>query len=241
VLEVAHVSFTMGEKEILKDVSFKLYKGECLAIVGANGAGKTVLLKHLNGLYRPDEGRIVIEGKDNRELKVSQLAKSVGIAFQNPNSQFFKLNVWEEVCVGPKAMGCYDESWLKELVDLFRLEHLVDRAPFRLSGGEKKRVAFAAAMASRPIVLALDEPTAGQDEYFRRALGELLAKLRERGQAVILVTHDMGFAEQHAHRWLLMSDGQIIGEGTPWEIQADTAIMRRAHLEVTDGFRLFHK
>ena len=239
VLEVEHVSFSLNERQILKDISFTLLKGECLAIVGANGAGKTVLLKHLNGLYRPSQGRVIIAGKDNRHLKVSQLAKSVGIAFQNPNSQFFKLSVWDEISVGPKALGCYNESWLKELVNLFRLEHLVDRAPFRLSGGEKKRVAFAAAMAARPAVLALDEPTAGQDGYFRRALGELLVKLRERGQAVILVTHDMSFAEQHAHRWLLMAEGQVVAEGTPWEVMANTDAMKQAHLEPTEAFRLY--
>ena len=130
---------------------------------------------------------------------------------------------------------------MRELVNLFRLENLVDRAPFRLSGGEKKRVAFAAAMAAKPTVLALDEPTAGQDEYFRRALGDLLVTLRGRGQAVILVTHDMSFAEKHAHRWLLMADGEAVAEGTPWEIQADYSAMRRAHLEPTEAFQWYRK
>lgn len=241
VLEVEHVSFSINGKQILKNISFTLAEGECLAIVGANGAGKTVLLKQLNGLHRPSQGRIHIANKDNRDFKVSQLAKYVGIAFQNPNSQFFKLNVWDEISVGPKTLGCYDESWLRELVNLFRLAHLVDRAPFRLSGGEKKRVAFAAAMAAKPIILALDEPTAGQDAHFRHALGELLITLRERGQAVILVTHDMGFAEQHAHRWLLLAEGEVVAEGAPWDVQADLESMRRAHLEPTEAFRLYHK
>jgi len=239
VLEVERISFSIGDRQILRDVGFNLRKGECLAIVGANGAGKTVLLKHLNGLYRPSQGRVLVMGKDARNLKVSQLAAYIGIAFQNPNSQFFKLNVWDEICVGAKALNRYDEDWLKQLVSLFHLEPLVNRAPFRLSGGEKKRVAFAAAMAARPAILALDEPTAGQDWYFRKALGELLATLRDMGQAVILVTHDLSFAEQHAHRWLLMAEGQVIAEGKPWDVMADGKVMHRAHLEPTDAFQIY--
>ncbi len=239
VLEVVQLSFVLNRQQILRDISFTLFEGECLAIVGANGAGKTMLLKHLNGLYRPSRGRVFVKGQDSRQIKVSRLAKFVGIAFQNPNNQFFKLNVWDEISAGPKALDCYDELWLKELVQLFHLESLVNRAPFRLSGGEKKRIAFAAAMAARPAVLALDEPTAGQDWYFRRALGDLLAKLREFGQAVILVTHDLAFAEQHAHRWLLLAEGRVTAGGKPWEVMANNEAMKRAHLEPTEAFRLY--
>ena len=239
VLEVADISFTLNGKTILCNVSFSLRKGECLAIVGANGAGKTVLLKHLNGLYRASQGEIRLMGEEVSRLKVSQLARLVGIAFQNPNSQFFKLNVWDEIAAGPKALNCYEEVWLKKLVALFHLEPLLERPPFRLSGGEKKRVAFAAALAAKPVIFALDEPTAGQGWYFRRALGNLLTRLRQQGQAIILVTHDLSFAEAHAHRWLLMAEGQVVAEGTPRQIMANQEAMCRAHLEPTDAFRLY--
>ena len=116
VLEVERVSFDLNGAPILRDVSFTLRRGESLAIVGANGAGKTVLLKHLNGLYRPTRGQVRVMGKETCRVKVSQLARQVGIAFQNPNSQFFKLTVWDEILVGPKALGLYDEAWLRELV-----------------------------------------------------------------------------------------------------------------------------
>ena len=239
VLEVERVSFDLNGASILRDVSFTLRRGESLAIVGANGAGKTVLLKHLNGLYRPTRGRVRLLGKETGQVKVSQLARQVGIAFQNPNSQFFKLTVWDELLVGPKALGLYDEAWLRELVRLFRLEPLLKRAPYRLSDGEKKRVAFAAALAHRPAILALDEPTAGQDWYFRSILGTLLAELRAQGQAILLVTHDLAFAEQHAHRWILLAHGQVVADGAPWKVMSDKAVMERAHLEPTDSFRLF--
>jgi len=241
VLAVENLSFSISGKSILRHISFTLHKGECLAVVGANGAGKTVLLKHLNGLHRPDEGRISVMGKDTRSTKVSVLARWIGIAFQNPNDQFFKLSVRDEVGVSAKALNCYDPDWIMELIRLFHLESLLDRAPFRLSGGEKKRVAFAAALAAKPAILALDEPTAGQGWYFRRALGRLLAKLQEMGQSLILVTHDLSFAEAHAHRWLVLAEGQVIAEGRPWEVMRDTHAMKRAHLEPTDAYRLWGK
>ncbi len=239
VLALEQVSFEKNGFPILRNISFTVGQGESVAIVGANGAGKTTLLKHLNGLYRPSAGKVSVMGIDTSRAKVSEMARHVGMAFQNPDNQFFKFTVWDEITVAPRTLGAYDEVWLKELVRLFRLEPLLSRAPYRLSGGEKKRVAFAAALASKPEILALDEPTAGQDGYFRKELGGLLAELRGRGQTIILITHDLSFAEKHAYRWLLMSQGQIISEGSPWQIMSDETSMRRANLESTDTFRLF--
>jgi energy-coupling factor transport system ATP-binding protein len=239
VLTVDRVSFSAGGKPLLRDISFSLNRGECLALVGANGAGKTTLLKHLNGLNRPTRGEIFVMNKSTRGLKVSLLARSVGVAFQNPGSQFFKLTVWDEIVVGANALDCYDESWINELVRLFKLEPLLSRAPYRLSEGEKKRVAFAAALAARPAILALDEPTAGQDMFFRRALGLLLADLQQRGQAVLLITQDLSFAQEYAQRWLLLAEGEIVAEGPPVRVMGDQAAMERAHLEPTDRFKLY--
>jgi len=238
VLAVEQVSGKIGKKTILEKIDFALKRGECLAIVGANGAGKTTLIKHLNGLYRPSQGCIRVDGHDTKPLKVSQLARYVGMAFQNPNGQFFKLTVWDEIVVGAQTLDCYDESWIRELVELFRLEPLLKRAPYRLSEGEKKRVAFAAALAAKPAVLALDEPTAGQDMFFRNALGRLLDRLCKYGQAVLLITQDLSFAERYAHRWLLMAAGEIVAQGRPDEVMADEHAMNRAGLEPTDSFRL---
>jgi len=94
-------------------------------------------------------------------------------------------------------------------------------------------------LAHRPAILALDEPTAGQDWHFRSILGTLLAELRAQGQAMLLVTHDLSFAEQHAHRWILLASGQVVAEGAPWKVMSDKTAMDRAHLEPTDSFRLF--
>jgi energy-coupling factor transport system ATP-binding protein len=239
VLRLDRVSFSAGGKTLIRDISFTLNRGECLALVGANGAGKTTLLKHLNGLNRPTRGEIVVMNRSTRGLKVSQLARYVGVAFQNPNSQFFKLTVWDEIVVGAKTLHCYDESWIAELAGLFKLEPLLDRSPYRLSEGEKKRVAFAAALAARPAILALDEPTAGQDMFFRRSLGLLLADLQQRGQSVMLITQDLSFAEEYAQRWLLLADAEIVADGPPGQVMRDQAAMQRAHLEPTERFRLY--
>lgn len=238
VLRVEHASFSLDDAPILSDVSLELRAGECLALVGANGAGKTTLIKHFNGLYRPSQGQVTVVGRDTRQARVSELARYVGLVFQNPNSQFFKFEVWDEIAAGAQALGCYDEEWLQELVSLFRLEPLLNRSPYRLSEGEKKRVGFASALAVRPAILVLDEPTAGQDFNFRRTLGDLLSELQRRGQTVVVVTHDLEFAERHADRWVLMAEGGVLVTGHPWEVMADGEAMRRARLEPTQAFQL---
>jgi energy-coupling factor transport system ATP-binding protein len=207
-------------------------------VVGANGAGKTTLLRHLVGLQRPTAGRIRIQGRDSAKEQVHHLARQVGLAFQNPDNQFFRFSVEEEISIGPQTLGVLDIAWIEDLLRIFGLEKLRDKAPYRLSGGEKKRVAFASALAARPAVLALDEPTAGQDFEFRRSLREFLRLLQARGQAIVIVTHDLTFAERAADRWLLMAGGRLLADAAPGRIMADAALMARAGLEPTDRFRL---
>lgn len=241
VLEAENISFVRNKLHFLKDVGFTLRRGECLAVVGGNGAGKTTLLKHLIGLYRPTRGKVKVLGRDAGKLKVSELARYVGMAFQNPDNQFFRQTAIDEITTGAQTLGCYDEAWIKKLVQLFNLEQLLRRAPYRLSGGEKKRVAFASALAANPAILALDEPTSGQDWFFRKTLGNLLNEMRERGLAIILVTHDLAFAEQYAHQWLVLAGGRVAAYDEPWKVMADKSILKAANLEPTDAFRLFGK
>ena len=223
---------------VLRGVDLELYRGESLAVVGANGSGKTTLIKHLNGLYRPQQGRVQVLGQDTRRARVSDLARHVGMAFQNANDQFFKFRVRDEIEAGARALGCYDPSWMEELVALFDLAPLLERSPYKLSEGQKKRVAFAAALASRPEILVLDEPTTGQDWPFRRALGALLGTLQVRDQTVVMVTHDLEFAESCSSRWMLMAGGQVVASGTPAEVMADEDAMHSAGLEPTQTYRL---
>ena len=238
VLQMEGVTFSFDGTRVLEDLSHELRQGECLAVVGANGSGKTTLIKHFNGLYRPDRGRVLVLGQDTRGVRVSQLARHVGMAFQNANDQFFQFRVRDEIELGARVLGCYDQGWLGELIDLFQLRPLLARSPYRLSEGEKKRVAFAAALAARPEILVLDEPTTGQDWPFRQGLGRVLTELQARGQTVVLVTHDLEFAAQHACRWMLLGDGRVLAHGSPREVMSDGEAMRRASLLPTQGVQL---
>jgi len=238
VIRSKHLSFARDGVPILCQVDLDVYQGECLAIVGANGAGKTSLIKHLNALFRPTSGRVDVLGRDTRKAKTSDLARRVGMAFQNPNAQFFKARVAEELRVGPQVLGRVDEEWMKELVRLFRLDPLLKRSPYRLSEGEKRRVTFAAALAARPQILVLDEPTAGQDARFRQVLGSVLRQLQSRGHTIVLATHDLEFAETCADRWAVMADGRVLSSGRPWEVMANTDLMDQAHLEPTEAFEV---
>jgi energy-coupling factor transport system ATP-binding protein len=168
-----------------------------------------------------------------------ELARRVGFAWQNPNDQLFQTSVREEVLIGPRILKAYDPPWCERLFERFGLGPLLERSPFRLSEGEKKRVAFATALAARPELVILDEPTAGQDEPFRRELGRLIRELREEGKTVLLVTHDLEFAAEQASRWLILANGRIIADGSPEAIMADRQAMTAAGLRPTQRFELF--
>ena len=233
VVTAEDITYKIGGRMVLDRIRFEVHRGESVAILGANGAGKTTLLKHLNGLLRPVQGRIRLNEDSIRNRKTSQLARHVGMAFQNPSSQFFKLTVQEEIRVGPRAMDRLDEAWIEEIVRLFGLAPLLNRPPFRLSGGEKKRVAFAAALAAKPDILVMDEPTAGQDGHFRSTLGGLLSVIRSRGRTVIFATHDLAFAAENSRRWLVMQDGRLVRDDSPANILTDVRFLEKAGLHET--------
>lgn len=238
VLTCREVASTREHGVLLHDINLSVQRSECLAIVGANGAGKTTLIKHFNGLLRPAQGEVRVAGQPTRGTKVSQLARLVGMAFQHADNQFFTFTVRDEIAAGARAMGCYDADWMQEIVDLFHLQPLLERSPYRLSGGEKKRVAFAAALVCRPALLVLDEPTAGQDFRFRQTLGKVLEQLRANGQTVVLVTHDLEFAERYAHRWGVLADGRLLMTAPPSGIMSSNQVMQQAGLRPTQRFRL---
>jgi energy-coupling factor transport system ATP-binding protein len=240
-LEVDTIRFSYNGDNVLDGVSLQLHRGECVALVGRNGGGKTTLIKNFNGLLKPQEGRVTLRGKDTRKTPLTELARHVGYAWQNPNDQLFQVNVRQEVLAGPRALAAYDEKWCDRLFRRFGLKELLDRSPFRLSEGEKKRVAFATALASRPEIVVLDEPTAGQDEPFRRELVNLIGELRAEGRTVVLVTHDLEFAAEHADRWITLAEGRIIAEGSPASVMSDTKAMAAAGLRPTQSFEFIRR
>ncbi len=215
---------------LLHGLDLAVGAGEVVAILGRNGVGKTTLLKHCNGLVRPAKGVVRVAGVPTTARPVSAWAQAVGFVFQNPNDQIFRPTVRDELVVAPHAVGRHDAPWLAGLVERLDLGPLLDRSPFRLSEGQKKRVTFAAALAVRPRIAVLDEPTTGQDEPFREALVALLSDLAHTGSAVLMATHDVELADAAASRWAVLADGRLDAVGPPSAVMADVETFRAAGL-----------
>ena len=228
VLVIKDLSCRIEGRDVLSDISLSLTRGEAVAIVGENGAGKTTLIKHFNGLYQPTTGEVSFKGRCIRSLHPSARAVAVGVCFQNPNDQFFEADVRKEVLAGPKRLGKYDRKWFEQICDTLCLHRLLDRSPYRLSEGEKRRVALASILVMRPEVLVLDEPTAGQDGRFKEILVHICGSISAMGTAMVVVTHDLDFARASADRWVVMHAGRIAGDGAPEE-------MREKHLSILDN------
>lgn len=221
----------------LNGLSLSVAAGERVAILGRNGSGKTTFLKHLNGLLKPQRGRVVVLGQDTRRVKVADLARRVGLAFQDPTKQLFRPTVRGEIETGPRALGVLDTAWLDQLYEWMGLVPLLERSPYRLSEGERRRAALAASLAARPSIAALDEPALGQDGRYRQALVALLDSLARAGDTVVLVTHDLDLASG-ADRWFALADGQVAAEGEPHAVMGDGAAMAAAGLRPTDLFEV---
>lgn len=219
VLSIEHLDFSIGEEKILEDVSFALWAGEAVALVGRNGAGKSTLVRHLIGLLKPLSGEVRLHGCSIRDRTPSDLAHTIGVCFQNPNDQFFKTTVREELEVGLRRRGVTAVDGIDERLRRFRLSGLLDRSPYRLSEGEKKQAAIAAVLAMGPKVLVLDEPTVNQDAAGKEALAARIGELARQGVAVLLATHDLDFAAACAGRWILLDQGRVRGDGAAAEIR----------------------
>lgn len=215
LVELVEVSFYREKRPILDKVSFTLSAGERVAITGPNGSGKTTLVKILGGLLKPHAGSALWCGRPIHTMPPPLRAQHIGVSFQNPNDQFFNVRVEDEVWAGPKFLQkkgfSVDPAWVADTLDLFGLTSLKDHSPYRLSEGEKKRVALASVLALNPQVLVLDEPTAGQDARFRQELSEWLKRLSlERHMTIVLVTHDTDFAYATCQRQLILQEGRLV-------------------------------
>ena len=203
------------EQHALRGVSLDITEGELLGIIGHTGSGKSTLVQHLNGLLRPHSGRILLDGKDIWEdpKKIRDVRFRVGMVFQYPEHQLFEDTIYKDIAFGPRNMGLSEEeidTRVRRAAAYVGLsEDLLDKSPFDLSGGEKRRAAIAGVMAMEPQVLILDEPTAGLDPRGRE---QILAMVREyqrsRGTTVLLVTHSMEDVARVADRVLVMDHGR---------------------------------
>jgi energy-coupling factor transport system ATP-binding protein len=211
------------ETEVLHGVDLDIHRGDVIAVLGPNGAGKTTLVKHAIGLFKPTTGRVLVNGKDTRELSIAQIANTLGYVFQSPSHMLFAPTVKEELAFGPKNLGHRPEAIQQEIQEALRIVHLEDRAddpPLSLSFGQQKRVSIAAILAMRSRILVMDEPTAGQD--YRNYMDFMDAILKLPGfEAILFITHDVDLAVIYANRVLLVNHGTLVADGSPQEVLAD--------------------
>lgn len=227
IISVRGVEKSFGTQVVLRGVDIDIRKGESLVIIGPSGCGKSVLLRHLIGLYHPDAGSILIDGADIARMKRAELyevRRKFGMLFQN-SALFDSLSVGENITLGIKEhfkppVAELRAHALKQL-DLVGLRAAVDKRPSELSGGMRKRVALARALAMDPEIILYDEPTTGLDPIMADVINELIRSLQERFHATsITVTHDMVSAYKVADRIAMLHNGRIIFDGTPDEVRA---------------------
>lgn len=216
---------TAMEFAALKDVSLVINKGEFIGLIGHTGSGKSTLVQHLNGLLAPTSGSIFYDGADIHDSTYNkkELRSKVGLVFQYPEHQLFEIDVFSDVCFGPKNLGLDRKEVELRAYSALKQVGLEDeyfyQSPFDLSGGQKRRVAIAGVLAVKPEVLVLDEPTAGLDPKGRDEILDQIAKLREEtGMTVILVSHSMEDVAKYVSRIVVMNRGQILFDDVPREV-----------------------
>lgn len=237
---------TPFEHVALDNIDLEIQPGEVLGVIGHTGSGKSTLIQHLNGLLRPDSGKVFFEGKDVNSSKAfsHSVRFNVGLVFQYPEYQLFEDTVYNDIAFGPKNMGLSEDEIKRRVLESAEIvglkEEDLDKSPFELSGGQKRRAALAGVLSMEPEVLVLDEPMAGLDPEGRRAIMSYVKAYHEKhGTTVLFVTHSMEDAALHAGRLIVMSEGSILMQGTPSEIFERAEELRKSGLstpQVTDLF-----
>ena len=241
LLELADIHYAYREGiPALSGLSLSVYPAERIAVLGANGCGKSTLLKLLGGLIFPQSGSYRAFGRqiDDRLLSRDPFGiyfrKAVGILFQNSDAQLFNPTVEDEIAFGPLQMNDPPEeirSKVHRTIEMFGIGAIRDRAPYELSGGEKKKVAIASMMVMDPQILLLDEPTAGLDPRSSRALVDSILEAEESGKTVVTATHDLHVVSEIARRVLVIGeDRRILASGTQEEILSDRSLLLAANL-----------
>lgn len=222
VLETRNLTYKYGigtpfEKTAVEDVSIQIERGEFLGVIGHTGSGKSTLIQMLNGLIRPTSGQVLLEGKDiwAEPKKIRDVRFKVGMVFQYPEYQLFEETVYKDIAFGPVNMGLSAEQvdqQVREAAAFVGLrEEILQKSPFELSGGQKRRVAIAGVLAMNPDILILDEPTAGLDPKGReKVLGEIKAYHKKRGNTVLLVSHSMEDIARYAHKVLVLNRAGVM-------------------------------
>ena len=244
ILQVEHLTHTYGEgtpfrRDAVKDVSLTIYKGEFLGIIGHTGSGKSTLIQHLNGLLRPTAGTVRLGGQDiwAEPKEIRKVRFRVGLVFQYPEYQLFEETVYRDIAFGPRNMGLEEAEIDRRVRQAAAFagvgESLLEKSPFELSGGQKRRVAIAGVIAMEPEVLVLDEPSAGLDPAGRESLMRNIRQYHQaRGNTVVLVSHSMDEIAENVDRILVLAEAGVIRDGTPHQVFARAEELRQVGLSV---------
>ncbi|MDA8442004.1 MAG: ABC transporter ATP-binding protein [Peptococcaceae bacterium] len=239
VLDQASFGY-QSDQPLVQELNLLIYPRESVVILGANGSGKSTLLKLISGLLYLSRGRIAAFGTELNEKNLQMedfnraFRQKVGFVFQNSDAQLFSATVWDEVAFGPLQLGLNPEDVklrVEETLALLGIANLATRPPYRLSGGEKKKVAIACVLAVNPEVLLLDEPTNGLDPRTQRWLVELLVSLRQAGKTIITATHDLSIVEEIADRVIIFNEAhQLAADGKPQELLLNRQLLLDVNL-----------
>ena len=250
ILQIKHLTHTYGvgtpfQRSAVEDMSFEVREGEFLGIMGHTGSGKSTLIQHLNGLLKPTSGQVLLAGKDiwAEPKKIREVRFRVGLVFQYPEYQLFEETVYKDIAFGPANMGKTGDELdrcVREAAKLVGIrDDQLDKSPFELSGGQKRRVALAGVIAMEPKVLILDEPSAGLDPAGRE---NLLANIRDihrnRGTTILMVSHSMDEVAQNVDRILVLKSAHVLMSGTPKEVFARADELLSAGLDVPQVTRV---
>lgn len=244
ILQIEHLTHTYSagtpfQRSAVDDMNLSMMDGEFLGIIGHTGSGKSTLIQHLNGLLKPTSGRILLQGRDiwADPKKIRDVRFQVGLVFQYPEYQLFEETVYKDIAFGPKNMGLDEADIDRRVRDAAAFvgltEAMLDKSPFELSGGQKRRVAIAGVIAMEPKVLVLDEPTAGLDP---RGRDDILARIqdyhRAKNASVVLVSHSMEEIARNVDRIVVLSDSHVFMEGTPRQVFAHADELEQVGLDI---------
>ncbi len=250
ILSLENVSFVYGkgtpfEKVALDDVTISFEKGKITGLIGHTGSGKSTLVNLLNGLYKPTEGRVLLDGEDiwDKPKEIYKVRYRVGLVMQYPEYQLFDETVRDDIAFAPKNQGLGEAEIAERVAEACLFsgvgEELLDKSPFELSGGQKRRVAIAGIIAMRPDVLVLDEPAAGLDPRGRREiLGRLRAYAEQKGASVILVSHSMEDMAHYCDNVIVMNRAKVYKTGSVDEIFSEAAALSEVGLDVPEISRI---
>ena len=246
VIEAQDVSYTYegNEEKALDGLELKIRRGSRVAFMGGNGSGKSTFFLCLNGIRKPDSGRICIDGKPIEYTRKGLLdvRGKVGIVFQEPDNQLFSASVYEEISFGILNLGADEETARREVdqvIGELEITPFKDRPAHALSGGQKKQVAIADILVMHPEVMILDEPAAALDPAHTRKVHQIVDRLTGKGITVLMATHDIDYAYRWADEIVLMHEGRVLRQGTPEAVCADRDVLREAGLEPPSVLRLW--